>query len=175
MKYFVRAVKYFIFLVCLIVIIMAVLVLAEFVEGNIESMFKNGYDAIWQIALFLAVIAAVYPKVGFGTRKVMIYTSWEDFKKSARALMEANDYVLDSESADCLVFKQRLFIRKIPRYFEDKITITLNPDEEGAERLTDEIPENADQRCCVSVEGLTKDVLRTVSRLAGIQARNNAQ
>ena len=41
-KYIIRAVKYFFYFTFLMIIIMCVLVLAHVVEGNIETMFRDG-------------------------------------------------------------------------------------------------------------------------------------
>ena len=42
-KYIIRAVKYFFYFTFLMLIIMCVLVLAHVVEGNRETMFRDGY------------------------------------------------------------------------------------------------------------------------------------
>ena len=49
MKYIVRAIKYFFYFSILLIIILSVLVLAHVVDGNIETMFRNGYNSLWQI------------------------------------------------------------------------------------------------------------------------------
>ena len=46
MKYFVRAVKYFIYFSLLTTLIVGALVLIGAVEGNINAIFEDGYDSI---------------------------------------------------------------------------------------------------------------------------------
>ena len=72
MRYFIRAVKYFIYFTLLFIVIMAILVLTGAAEGDISTMFKGGYSALWKIALIFAVISAIYPSVGFIRKEAMI-------------------------------------------------------------------------------------------------------
>ena len=61
MKYIVRSIKYFFYFALLTSAIVYALVLIGAVEGNIESIFRGGYDALWKMAAFFAAVAAVYP------------------------------------------------------------------------------------------------------------------
>ena len=63
MKYLVRAVKYFIYLMIILSLIIVVLIMTKMVESDISKMFVNGYDSLWQIALMMAVFALIYPKL----------------------------------------------------------------------------------------------------------------
>ena len=72
LKYIVRAVKYFFYFTILLIIIMTVLVLAHVLDGNISTMFRNGYDSLWQIALMFAAISSVYPIFGFVKKEALI-------------------------------------------------------------------------------------------------------
>ena len=72
MKYLIRAVKYFIYFSLLTTVIVTVLVLIGAVEGNIDSIFNGGTDALWKIALFFALVSAVYPKLGFINRDIPV-------------------------------------------------------------------------------------------------------
>ena len=49
LKYIVRAVKYFFYFTILLIIIMTVLVLAHVLDGNISTMFRNGYLSLIHI------------------------------------------------------------------------------------------------------------------------------
>ena len=55
MKYLVRALKYFVYLFIILALLIAVLVLTKVVDGNLSTMFVNGTDSLWQIALVMAV------------------------------------------------------------------------------------------------------------------------
>ena len=80
MKYFVRSVKYFIYFSLLCTLIVYALVLTGMASGDINEIFEGGYDAIWKIAVFFALVAAVYPKFGFITRKIETDRSWEEVR-----------------------------------------------------------------------------------------------
>ena len=73
MKYFIRSVKYFFYLLVILAIIITALVLAGFVEADISKIFINGYDSLWQICLIMAVFSAIYPRVGLSTRPAPVY------------------------------------------------------------------------------------------------------
>ena len=72
MKYFIRSVKYFFYFAFLTTAIVLVLVLIGAVEGDINSIFEGGYSALWKIAIFFALVAAGYPKVGFIRREIHV-------------------------------------------------------------------------------------------------------
>ena len=65
MKYFIRSVKYFFYFAFLTTAIILALVLIGAVEGDINAIFEDGYNTLWKIAIFFAVVAALYPKFGF--------------------------------------------------------------------------------------------------------------
>ena len=46
MKYIVRSLKYFVYLIVILTLIIVVLVLAGFVEGDLSKIFVNGYDSL---------------------------------------------------------------------------------------------------------------------------------
>lgn len=149
MKYLIRSVKYFIYLVVIISLILAILVLIGAAEADISTMFRNGYNALWQIAILFAVIAAIYPKFGFITRDAIMTGTLVENTDRVRNYMASREYVLESENGNVLTYRHRGFISRLTRMFEDRITITLT--EEGA-----------------TVEGLRKDAFRIA---AGIENR----
>ena len=72
MKYFIRAVKYFFYFAFLTTAIVLVLVATGMASGDIHELFEGGYNALWKMAIFLAIVGAVYPKLGFISRKMYI-------------------------------------------------------------------------------------------------------
>lgn len=150
MKYLIRSVKYFIYLVVIISLILAILVLIGAAEADISTMFRNGYNALWQIAILFAVIAAIYPKFGFITRDVIMTGTLVENTDRVRNYMASREYVLESENGNVLTYRHRGFISRLTRMFEDRITITLL---EGGG---------------ATVEGLRKDAFRIA---AGIENR----
>ena len=150
MKYIIRSVKYFIYLVVIISLILAILVLIGAAEADISTMFRNGYNALWQIAILFAVIAAIYPKFGFITRDAIMTGTLVENTDRVRNYMASREYVLESENGNVLTYRHRGFISRLTRMFEDRITITLL---EGGG---------------ATVEGLRKDAFRIA---AGIENR----
>ncbi len=146
MKYFIRSVKYFFYFALLTSLIITALVLTGMADGNIETMFRGGYSAIWKIALFFAAVAAVYPKVGFISRHIASQNSWDDIRASVVTFMKERQYELESENAQTITFRYRSAAGKLTRMYEDRITITV-----GQEGLT--------------MEGLRKDVFRLATGL----------
>ena len=156
MKYFIRSVKYFIYLSVLIVIIMALLVLIKAVEPDIGTMFRNGYDALWQIAVLFAAVAAFYPKIGYVERFAASSIDWESSRSEIKKYMENHYYSLEKAKPGLMTFRHNGTVSRISRMYEDRITITSA---EGG----------------VTVEGLRKDVLRIASGLERTLVQNNGQ
>ena len=72
MKYLIRAIKYFFYFAIITSAIVAALVFIGAVENNIDAIFEGGYNALWKMAIFFAIVGAVYPKLGFISRKMYI-------------------------------------------------------------------------------------------------------
>ena len=140
MRYFIRAVKYFIYFILLFVVIMAVLVLTGAAEGDISTMFRGGYSALWKIAVIFAVISAIYPSVGFIRKEAMIPGSWEEDKDIIKEFMGGRGYVLETEDTGIMSFR-KTGMSRFTRMYEDRVTLSAKI---GG----------------VEIEGMRKDVLR---------------
>lgn len=141
MKYLIRAVKYFIYFSLLTTVIVTVLVLIGAVEGNIDSIFNEGTDALWKIALFFALVSAVYPKLGFINRDIPVDRDLDQIRDEVVGFFRERRYELESETPDRLTFRIRGIGGRISKMYEDRIILTRRPG--GYE-----------------MEGLRKDVLR---------------
>jgi hypothetical protein len=141
MKYLIRAVKYFIYFSLLTTVIVTVLVLIGAVEGNIDSIFNGGTDALWKIALFFALVSAVYPKLGFINRDIPVDRDLDQIRDEVVGFFRERRYELESETPDRLTFRIRGIGGRISKMYEDRIILTRRPG--GYE-----------------MEGLRKDVLR---------------
>ena len=150
MKYFIRSVKYFFYLLVILAIIITALVLAGLVEADISRIFVNGYDSLWQICLIMAVFAAIYPRFGFSSRTAHVYGSPEDVRPLLMRVMDLHGYRLEKEDGQTLTFVKRSVISRILKMWEDRITVE---------------PEAAGLR----LEGITKDLVRLVSGLEASQ------
>lgn len=146
MKYFVRSVKYFIYFSLLCTLIVYALVLTGMASGDINEIFEGGYNAIWKIAIFFALVAAVYPKFGFITRTIETDKSWDEVKSTAKEYLKAARYVVENESKDAITFRFSSISGRLTKMFEDRITITRS--DSG-----------------ITMEGLRKEVFRMASTL----------
>ncbi len=150
MKYIVRAVKYFIYLIVLLTLIIAVMVLAGFVESDVSKIFVNGYDSLWQIGLLMAVFAVIYPRFGFSTRTAHFYGTPEEADAALRNVMDLHGYKLEKEEDGVKCFIKRSPVSRLLKMYEDRIVVTHTA-------------------AGLEMEGLTKDMVRLAS---GIEAAN---
>ena len=123
-RYTVRAVKYFFYFTILLVIILSVLVLAHVIDGNIETMFRDGYRSLLQIALMFAAVSAVYPVFGFVKKDAVIPGEYGEIRGKVTEFMENRGYRLEKEDGENMTFRNRSFINRLSRMFEDRITFT---------------------------------------------------
>lgn len=139
MKYFIRAIKYFIYFAVLTTVIVTALVLIGAVEGNIDSIFEGGTDALWKIAVFFALVAAVYPKVGFITRDIPAERSWDEIREDVLTFFRERRYELESETPQQVTFRIRGAAGRLSKMYEDRITLTIRPGGYGMEGLRKDV------------------------------------
>ena len=152
MKYIVRAIKYFCYLILLLAIIIAALVVSGLVEADLSRMFVNGYDSLWQIALIMLAFAALYPRFGFSRRTAHLYGSPEELRADVVAAMERLGYSLEADLPEGgWAFRRRSALSRALKMWEDRIT--LSPTGAG-----------------LDAEGLTRDLGRVVSALEATRA-----
>ena len=141
MKYLVRSVKYFFYFAIITSLIVTALVMIGAVEGDIDSIFRGGYSALWKIAIFFAIVAAVYAKVGFITREIPVDKDWDEIRETAVGYFRDRRYDIESESASEVTFRLRGAVGRLTKMNEDRLTLRRTADG-------------------YTLEGLRKDVLR---------------
>jgi len=141
MKYIIRAIKYFFYFSFFIFVVMLLLVAFGVVEGNIETMFRNGWDSIWQIAVMFACVAAFYPLFGFAKKEFIVPVDAKDPEGAMVEFMKGKGYEVETHEGDNYTFRARKAIQRVCKIWEDRLTFTKT--EYGYE-----------------VEGLRKDVFR---------------
>lgn len=152
MKYLVRCVKYFFYFSIITTLIITVLVLIGAVEGNVDAIFEEGYRSILKIGIFFALVASVYPKLGFITREVASDKSWAEARSAIISYMSDHNYAIETESPETVTFRIRGVVGKVTKMYEDRITLTKTPSG-------------------WNLEGLRKDAFRLAS---GIERSLNA-
>ena len=150
MKYIVRVFKYFVFITVVMALILLVLALLGYVEKDVDSMFRNGWKSIWQIALMFLAVAALYPRFGFCKRGAIIPGAYEDIRPGLVRYMAGRGYEIEKEEGENLSFRLKSPLQRFLKLlFEDRITFTRD-------------------RAGFYVEGRTKDVVRIVSGLEAL-------
>lgn len=147
MKHLVRSVKYFFYFAFWTTVIVLALVATGLASGDINEIFEGGWNAIWKIAIFFAIVAAVYPKLGFITRDMEMDKELADIRDEVVKYMESRGYVLESESADSLSFRYRRLAGRLTRMNEDRLIMTKS----GSSW---------------TMEGLRKDVMKVATGLS---------
>lgn len=146
MKYLVRAVKYYLYLVIILALMIFVLMKLNLVNADIDTLFVNGRDSLWQIALLMAVFAAIYPRFGYTRRQLRMYGPYEELRPAVTGYMEARGYRLEKEDGENLSFVKRSPLARALKMFEDRVRFSRNL--EGFE-----------------LEGISKEVIAIAARL----------
>ncbi|MCQ2177481.1 MAG: hypothetical protein MJY42_01175 [Bacteroidales bacterium] len=150
MRYFIRAAKYFVELTIILVLVIVLLMAFKVVDTDIDTLFINGRDSLWQIALIMVVFAAVYPRFGFLKRRLRIAGSFEEIFPTVEQVMAAGGYELESRDGENLAYRIRSKAARITRMGEDRITLTRSLG--GFE-----------------IEGPGKDIARIISRFSRLE------
>lgn len=127
-------------------LILTALVAFKVVDGDISTMFVNGYDSIWQIALCLALLSALYPRFGYSTRVAHIQGSDEEIIPGVIRKMESLGYRLETRVGSDMTFRRRSGLSRALKVWEDRLTFTRS-------------------MSGYDIEGLTRDMVRVVSLL----------
>ncbi len=123
MKYFVRAVKYFFYFAFITAAIVLALVLIGAVEGDINSIFEDGYDSLWKIALFFVCVAAVYPRLAFINRDVSIGREWDEISGDVKEFFRERRYETESEEDGVVTFRLRSKGARLAKMCEDRLIL----------------------------------------------------
>ena len=151
MIYLIRSVKYFFYFAILTAVIITALIMIGAVEGGIENIFEDGYNSLWKIAIFFILVAAVYPKFGFVSRKIDTEAEWDTVRNKAVEYFSNKPFKVVSETPDSITFRRRDLIGRITKMCEDQISLIKT--EEG-----------------YAMDGLRKDVYLYASGLENILA-----
>lgn len=144
MRYIIRAVKYFIYICVIVVIILCALVLFKVVSPDINVMFTHGWKSVELIAAMFATVSAFYPMFGYTKRLATVLGDLSDLRKDVLDYMQGKGYTLESEEDGKMVFRSGSFMRRI--IWDDRITI-----EKGLGGF--------------NVEGVSREVAKIVSAL----------
>lgn len=137
MKYLIRSVKYFFYLLVILTLVLAGLVAFGVAEADVSKLFVNGYNSLWQIGVFLLVMSLIYPHFGFTTKPVHLAGSEEEVEPLVRKVMEERGYVLTSKEGGRMTYRKKGAVSRVLRICEDPIIFTrtvMGYDAEGLSR-----------------------------------------
>jgi hypothetical protein len=83
---------------------------------------------LWKIAILFAIVAAVYPKLGFISRRLDTDADWNTVKEKAVEYFNEKPFRFESETADSISFRRRGAITRLLKMSEDRITVRKDGD-----------------------------------------------
>lgn len=126
MKYLIRSVKYFFYYLIIFCVFIAALVFLKIVQDDINLIFRNGYQSLYQILIMFAVVSAVYPIFGFMKKDITVPGETSEIKPTIIEFMKEKGYLLENETGEDMTFRCRSFGSKLSKMFEDRITLKRN-------------------------------------------------
>lgn len=120
-RYIIRSVKYFLYLIIIMTLLLAILVLLGLAEADPAEIFVGGYSSYWKIGLAFLALAAIYPRFGYSKNEII---SGVKLKPLILSVMDSRGYKLRSEEGDTMVFIKRSPLDRALRMWEDAISFT---------------------------------------------------
>lgn len=123
MRYIIRAVKYFIYIWVIVIIILTALVLMNLVSSDINVMFQHGWKSVGLMAVMFAAVSAFYPLFGYTKRLAAVLGELDANDKEVIEYMtgDVRKYKLESQDGEKMTFRSRSVLRRI--IWDDRITI----------------------------------------------------
>lgn len=142
-----RALKYFIQISLIFVIIIGILMLSGMASTDISTAFRHGWQSVWLILGAFAAMSLIYPFFGYGKRVIAAQGDPADYWKTIDETMDFRGYKLSKETPEgARKYTLKSLTARITRLWEDSITI--NPVLGGFQ-----------------LEGLTRDLVRVAMSL----------
>ena len=124
MTYLRRAVKYFIKICLLFIIIIGALMAFGFVSKDVAVAFRSGWASIAYIAAAFVFMSAIYPMFGYGKRKIHAQGDPASYRQAILKAMEQRGYTLEKELPEGgYRFRLTSGIAKAARLWEDAVTL----------------------------------------------------
>ena len=105
MKYLVRAIKYFAYLAIILCVFILLLSVFGLIGNSLDEIFKDGARSLLKIGGILVIFAAIYPRLGFGTRSAFIPGAYGEIRGGVVDVMHDRGYVLEAEEGENLKFR----------------------------------------------------------------------
>ena len=147
MRYLIRSLKYLVYFTIIFFLIVGIVYLfsAQKLAGvSFAGLFKEG--SLPKIALFFVAVAAIYPKLSFQRKELLLDAEFTKYAELVDEVMKSLDYVRENEENGVVTYIKESAYARLTRMYEDRITF--------------ETGENT-----VYVEGYRKDLLRILSMI----------
>ena len=119
-----RALKYFIQISFIFVVIIGILMLTNMASKDINTAFRHGWQSVELILAAFAVMSLLYPLFGYGKRMIHAAGDPADHWKTIDETMDFRGYVPAGETLEGgRKFKLKSSMNRVARLWEDTITI----------------------------------------------------
>ena len=124
MRYFIRAVKYFLSMAVIVILILGVFTYTQDGTFNILGSLSDGVrSAVW-ITVILVLFSAVYPRFGYAERPLDVRGDTDEIEKVIRQYMDERGYRVEKEDLNLLTFRARSPLTQVFRVWEDQISFS---------------------------------------------------
>ena len=142
-----RALKYFIQITLIFVVIIGILMLSGMASTDINTAFRSGWKSVELILAAFAVMGLIYPFFGYGKRNIQAAGDPAGYWQAIDQTLDLRGYVKAGATPEGgFRYHLRSFTPRAARLWED--TITINPVLGGFQ-----------------AEGLNRDLVRVVMAL----------
>ena len=125
MKHLRRALKYFIQICLIFVLIIGALMLTGMVSKDVAVAFRNGWQSIWMILGLFGVMSLAYPFFGYGKRLIRAGGDPAEHWEAIDEAMNARGYVPAAETPDgARRYHLKSAVNRATRLWEDTVTVT---------------------------------------------------
>ena len=124
MQYLRRSVKYLVYFLAIFFIIVGLvwlLTIRKAGQVGFADLFQEG--SFPKLVIFFLAVAAIYPSLGFVTRKFNLNGDFAGYRNLIVSVFEQMGYVIDSEKDGRIEFRLGTKSMRFSRMYEDRISI----------------------------------------------------
>lgn len=125
MRYFLRALKYFVYIIVLAAILIVLLVLLQGGSFDIDTLFIQGKRSIYMMLGIFAVLSAIYPAIGYQKRSISFDCGWDELKPDLISVMKERRFKVENDMGNMITFISDGGAARFLRMYEDRITVEV--------------------------------------------------
>jgi tryptophan-rich sensory protein len=123
-KYFIRVLKYMVYLAIIFVLIVSIFSLTSSNGFNYENLFRPGTGI--QMITFFVVISLIYPLFGFIKKRVYLNKPFSEEREKIVEIFTNSRYKIIAENESTIVFRHTSPFIRAMRMFEDDVTVNFS-------------------------------------------------